>query len=45
MCAPLDLAEKCIALIDREGEHARQGKEARIMAKRMRCSTRTLFRR
>lgn len=31
--APLDLAEKCIALIDREAEHARQGKEARIIAK------------
>ncbi|HET6175330.1 MAG TPA: RNA degradosome polyphosphate kinase, partial [Candidatus Sulfotelmatobacter sp.] len=33
LVAPLDLAEKCIALIDREAEHARQGKEARIIAK------------
>ena len=33
LVAPLDLAEKCIALIDREAEHARQGREARIMAK------------
>jgi len=33
LVAPLDLAEKCIALIDREGEHARQGKQARIIAK------------
>jgi polyphosphate kinase len=33
LVAPLDLAEKCIALIDRETEHARQGKEARIIAK------------
>jgi polyphosphate kinase len=33
MVAPLDLAEKCIALIDREAEHARQGKPARIIAK------------
>jgi polyphosphate kinase len=33
LVAPLDLAEKCIALIDREGEHARQGKPARIIAK------------
>src|SRR5215469_5967375 len=31
--APLDLAEKCIALIDREAEHARQGNPARIIAK------------
>ncbi len=30
---PLDLAEKVIALIEREAEHARQGKEARIIAK------------
>jgi polyphosphate kinase len=33
LVAPLDLADKCIALIDREAEHARQGKEARIIAK------------
>jgi polyphosphate kinase len=33
LVAPLDLAEKCIALIDREAEHARQGKQARIIAK------------
>jgi polyphosphate kinase len=33
LVAPLDLAEKCIALIDRETEHARQGREARIIAK------------
>src|SRR6202049_3756620 len=33
LVAPLDLAEKIIALIDRETGHARQGKEARIIAK------------
>ena len=33
LVSPLDLAEKCIALIDREAEHARQGKVARIIAK------------
>ncbi len=33
LVAPLDLAEKIIALIDREAEHARQGKPARIIAK------------
>ncbi|HUC27971.1 MAG TPA: polyphosphate kinase 1 [Candidatus Acidoferrum sp.] len=33
LVAPLDLAEKTIALIDREAEHARQGREARIIAK------------
>jgi polyphosphate kinase len=33
LVAPLDLAEKCIALIDRETEHARQGRPARIVAK------------
>jgi polyphosphate kinase len=33
LVAPLDLAEKCIGLIDREAEHARQGREARIVAK------------
>src|SRR6202049_3977186 len=30
---PLDLTEKCMTLIDRETGHARQGKEARIIAK------------
>ena len=33
LVAPLDLAEKCIGLIDREAEHARQGRPARIVAK------------
>jgi polyphosphate kinase len=33
MVAPLDLAEKCMALIDREAEHARMGRPARIIAK------------
>ncbi|HUA17045.1 MAG TPA: polyphosphate kinase 1 [Verrucomicrobiae bacterium] len=33
LVAPLDLAEKCVALIDREAEHAREGREARIIAK------------
>ena len=33
MVAPLDLAEKCMALIDREAEHARMGRPARITAK------------
>src|SRR5580693_2122793 len=33
LVAPLDLAEKCVALIDREAEHAMQGKSARIVAK------------
>src|SRR6266704_281956 len=33
LVAPLDLAEKCVALIEREADHARQGKEARIIAK------------
>jgi polyphosphate kinase len=33
LVAPLDLAEKCVALIDREADHAREGKEARIIAK------------
>jgi polyphosphate kinase len=33
LVAPLDLAEKCIALIDREADHARQGNPARIIAK------------
>ncbi|MGD0569583.1 MAG: polyphosphate kinase 1 [Candidatus Sulfotelmatobacter sp.] len=33
LVAPLDLAEKCISLIDREAEHARQGRPGRIIAK------------
>jgi polyphosphate kinase len=33
LVAPLDLAEKCVALIDREADHARAGKPARIVAK------------
>jgi polyphosphate kinase len=33
LVAPLDLAEKIIALIDREAEHARQGGEGRVIAK------------
>jgi polyphosphate kinase len=33
LVAPLDLAEKCVALIDREAEHAREGKDAHIIAK------------
>jgi polyphosphate kinase len=33
LVAPLDLAEKVIALIEREAGHARQGREARIVAK------------
>ena len=33
LVAPLDLAEKNISLIDREAEHARQGRPARIIAK------------
>src|SRR5579885_2277462 len=33
LVAPLDLAEKTVALIDREADHARQGKPARIIAK------------
>jgi polyphosphate kinase len=33
LVAPLDLAEKTSALIDREIEHARQGREAHIIAK------------
>jgi polyphosphate kinase len=33
LVAPIDLAEKCIGLIEREAEHARQGREARIIAK------------
>jgi polyphosphate kinase len=33
MVAPLDLAERCISLIEREADHARQGLPARIAAK------------
>jgi polyphosphate kinase len=33
LVAPLDLAEKCIGLIEREAEHARLGNPARIIAK------------
>ncbi len=33
MVAPLDLAEKCLRLIEREAEHARFGRPARIVAK------------
>src|SRR5437660_362482 len=33
LVAPLDLAEKTIALIDREAEHAQRGNPARIIAK------------
>ena len=33
MVAPLDLAEKCISLIEREAAHAQQGSPARIVAK------------
>ena len=33
LVAPLDLAEKIVALIDREAEHAREGREGRIIAK------------
>ncbi len=33
LVAPLDLADKCMSLIDREAEHARLGRPARIVAK------------
>src|SRR6478609_903979 len=33
LVAPLDLAEKTIGLIDREADHGRQGRPARIIAK------------
>jgi polyphosphate kinase len=33
LVAPLDLAEKCLTLIEREAEHARLGRPARIVAK------------
>jgi polyphosphate kinase len=33
LVAPLDLAEKCLTLIEREAEHAREGRPARIIVK------------
>jgi polyphosphate kinase len=33
LVSPLDLAEKCLSLIAREADHARQGRPARIIAK------------
>src|SRR3954468_9726131 len=33
LVAPLDLAERCLGLIERESEHARHGRPARIVAK------------
>ncbi len=33
LVAPLDLAEKCLSLIEREAEHARMGRPARIISK------------
>src|SRR6202040_137561 len=33
LVAPLDLAEKCMTLIEREAEHARQGRPARMIVK------------
>ncbi len=33
LVAPLDLAEQCLGLIEREAEHARHGRPARIIAK------------
>ena len=33
LVAPLDLAEKCMSLIEREAEHARMGRPASIIAK------------
>lgn len=33
LVAPIDLAERCLALIDRETEHARHGRPAHIIAK------------
>jgi polyphosphate kinase len=33
LVAPLDLAEKCMGLIEREAEHAREGRPARIIVK------------
>src|ERR1700686_799384 len=33
LVAPLDLAEKCMSLIEREAEHAREGRPARMIVK------------
>ena len=33
LVAPLDLAEKCMRLIEREAEHAREGRSARMIVK------------
>ncbi len=33
LVAPLDMADKCLAMIEREADHARQGRPARIIAK------------
>src|ERR1700686_1644919 len=33
LVAPLDLAEKCLSLIEREADHARSGRPARIIVK------------
>ncbi len=33
LVAPLDLAEKCVGLIEREAEHARMGRPARMIVK------------
>jgi polyphosphate kinase len=33
LVAPLDLAEKCLRLIEREAEHAREGRPARMIVK------------
>ncbi|HET7209690.1 MAG TPA: polyphosphate kinase 1 [Terriglobales bacterium] len=33
LVSPINLAERCLSLIDREAEHARQGRPARIIAK------------
>src|SRR6202163_4010537 len=33
LVAPLDLAERCLGLIEREAEHARHGRPSRIIAK------------
>ncbi len=33
LVAPIDLAEKCLRMIEREAEHARAGRPARIIAK------------
>ena len=44
LVAPLDLAEKCLALIDREAEHAREGRPARIIAKMNALQDKALYR-